>query len=77
MRTAVVLAGHSVYRDVTITPGCHESPRDRTLLSESLTKLVEEFAKLPGIGKKSAERLAYDVLRSTNPRPWPGRRDSR
>jgi len=33
------------------------------LLSESLTRLVEEFAKLPGIGKKSAERLAYHVLR--------------
>jgi recombination protein RecR len=33
------------------------------LLSESVTKLVEEFAKLPGIGKKSAERLAYHVLR--------------
>jgi recombination protein RecR len=25
--------------------------------------LVEEFAKLPGIGKKSAERLAYHILR--------------
>src|SRR5690242_4906003 len=33
------------------------------LISESVTKLVEEFAKLPGIGKKSAERLAYHVLR--------------
>ena len=33
------------------------------LLSESVTKLVEEFAKLPGIGRKSAERLAYHVLR--------------
>jgi recombination protein RecR len=33
------------------------------VLSESLTKLIEEFAKLPGIGKKSAERLAYHVLR--------------
>jgi recombination protein RecR len=32
-------------------------------LSESLTKLVEEFAKLPGIGRKSAERLAYHILR--------------
>ncbi len=32
-------------------------------LSESVTKLVEEFAKLPGIGRKSAERLAYHVLR--------------
>jgi recombination protein RecR len=33
------------------------------LISESVTRLVEEFAKLPGIGKKSAERLAYHVLR--------------
>lgn len=33
------------------------------MLSESVTKLVDEFAKLPGIGKKSAERLAYHVLR--------------
>ena len=33
------------------------------MLSESVTKLVEEFAKLPGIGKKSAERLAYHILR--------------
>lgn len=34
-----------------------------TLLTESVTKLIDEFAKLPGIGKKSAERLAYHVLR--------------
>ena len=33
------------------------------LLTESVTRLVEEFAKLPGIGKKSAERLAYHILR--------------
>lgn len=32
-------------------------------VSESVTKLVEEFARLPGIGKKSAERLAYHILR--------------
>ncbi len=34
-------------------------------LTESVTRLVQEFAKLPGIGKKSAERLAYHVLRVT------------
>jgi recombination protein RecR len=33
------------------------------VLSESVTRLVDEFAKLPGIGKKSAERLAYHILR--------------
>jgi recombination protein RecR len=33
------------------------------LISESVTKLIDEFAKLPGIGRKSAERLAYHILR--------------
>lgn len=32
-------------------------------LTQSVTRLINEFAKLPGIGKKSAERLAYHVLR--------------
>lgn len=32
-------------------------------VSESVGRLVDEFAKLPGIGKKSAERLAYHILR--------------
>jgi recombination protein RecR len=31
--------------------------------SESVSRLIEEFARLPGIGKKSAERLAYHILR--------------
>ena len=33
------------------------------LLTESVNILVNEFAKLPGIGKKSAERLTYHILR--------------
>ena len=32
-------------------------------VSQSVTRLVDEFAKLPGIGKKSAERLTYHILR--------------
>jgi recombination protein RecR len=31
--------------------------------AEPLRQLVDEFARLPGIGRKSAERLAYHVLR--------------
>jgi recombination protein RecR len=31
--------------------------------SESLANLIDQFARLPGIGQKSAERLAYHVLR--------------
>ena len=32
-------------------------------LTRSVTELIDEFAKMPGIGKKSAERLAYYILR--------------
>ena len=32
-------------------------------LTQSVTRLIDEFARLPGIGRKSAERLAYHVLR--------------
>jgi recombination protein RecR len=32
--------------------------------TESLSRVVDEFAKLPGIGRKSAERLAYHILRT-------------
>ena len=42
-----------------------ESEESVAELSESVTRLVEQFAKLPGIGKKSAERLAYHILRVT------------
>jgi recombination protein RecR len=34
-----------------------------TQLTESVSRVIEELAKLPGIGKKSAERLAYHLLR--------------
>jgi len=34
------------------------------MVSQSLTHLIEQFTKLPGIGKKSAERLAYHILRA-------------
>ncbi len=30
--------------------------------TESMERLIEEFGKLPGIGKRTAERLAYHVL---------------
>jgi hypothetical protein len=32
-------------------------------LTESVSRLVQEFSRLPGIGKKTAERLTYHVLR--------------
>ena len=32
-------------------------------LTESVVTLIDELAKLPGVGRKSAERLAYHMLR--------------
>ncbi len=34
------------------------------LYSEKINRLIEEFARLPGIGRKSAQRLAFYVLNS-------------
>jgi len=31
---------------------------------EPVERLIEEFAKMPGIGRRSAERMAYHVLKS-------------
>lgn len=32
----------------------------------AITRLIDEFEKLPGIGRKSAERLAHYILRCSN-----------
>ncbi len=35
--------------------------------TESLNKLIEEFGRLPGIGPKTAERLAFHILKADGP----------
>jgi recombination protein RecR len=35
-----------------------------TAYTESLSRLIEEFGKLPGVGPKTAERLAFYILRA-------------
>ena len=32
--------------------------------TESLSRLIEEFGRLPGIGQKTAERLAFYILKA-------------
>jgi recombination protein RecR len=32
---------------------------------ESMTELIEEFSRLPGVGRRTAERFAFYVLRAT------------
>jgi recombination protein RecR len=34
-----------------------------TQLTESVARVIDQFTKLPGIGRKSAERIAYHILR--------------
>ncbi|XZE45918.1 recombination mediator RecR [Pirellulaceae bacterium SH467] len=34
-----------------------------TEISQSVTELIDQLSKLPGIGRKTAERLAYHLLR--------------
>ncbi|MCF7844457.1 MAG: recombination mediator RecR [Kiritimatiellales bacterium] len=40
-----------------------------SLLPPQITKVIEEFSKLPGIGPKSAERLTFHLLRSSKASP--------
>ncbi len=35
-----------------------------SVYTESLNKLIEEFGKLPGVGPKTAERLAFYILKA-------------
>lgn len=39
------------------------------LLPPQITKTIEEFQKLPGVGPKSAERLVFHLLRSSRSSP--------
>src|SRR5256884_3249632 len=34
--------------------------------AEPMTRLIDELKKLPGIGSKTAQRLAFHILRSSN-----------
>src|SRR5512147_614682 len=38
-----------------------------TAYTATLNKLVDEFGKLPGIGPKTAERLAFHILKADAP----------
>lgn len=40
-----------------------------SLLPPQITRAIEEFSKLPGIGPKSAERLVFHLLRSSRADP--------
>lgn len=40
-----------------------------SLLPSQITKTIEEFQKLPGIGPRSAERLVFHLLRSSRADP--------
>jgi len=35
-----------------------------TVYTETLNRLIEEFGKLPGVGPKTAERLAFHILKA-------------
>lgn len=35
-------------------------------MAEPLNKLIEEFSKLPGIGAKSAQRLAFHIMKTSS-----------
>lgn len=59
-------AGHPLLS--SFTPPCHRgiiSPMNSASpYPPSVQELIEQFARLPGVGKRSAERMAYHILAS-------------
>lgn len=41
------------------------TPSENAATAQPVARLIDEFAKLPGIGSKTASRLAYHVLRAS------------
>lgn len=51
------------------TGGPHPGPRtSRSAYPEPVDRLIGELASLPGIGRRSAERLAFHLLKSDEPK---------
>src|SRR5690348_7811005 len=42
------------------------NPKIMSKFAEPMTRLIDELKKLPGIGSKSAQRLAFHILRSSD-----------
>ena len=42
-----------------------------SLFPESFERLTEQFARLPGVGMKSAQRMAFYILGLPEERPQP------
>ena len=40
-------------------------PSDKSANPEPVERLIDEFAQLPGIGRRSAERMAFHILKSS------------
>jgi recombination protein RecR len=46
------------------TPPAADTPRGSTVYPESVDRLIAELSRLPGIGRRTAERIAFHVLKS-------------
>lgn len=47
-------------------PGLFQQVIIMQYYTEPISRLIEEFSKLPGIGKKTAQRLAFHVINMNN-----------
>ena len=54
------------FRNYTITKFPNYSIFLMSRFAEPMTRLIDELKKLPGIGSKSAQRLAFHILRSSD-----------
>ena len=46
------------------SPACRSSTRLRLVATDPIQRLIQRLARLPGIGEKTATRLAFHILRA-------------
>src|SRR3954471_1538033 len=51
----------------TSSEGAFAAPKRGPAYPKAVDRLIAEFAKLPGIGRRTAERLAFYILKSDEP----------
>ena len=59
------MIGRSENRNVSDHPMTRSPDQKMSRFAEPMARLIDELKKLPGVGSKSAQRLAFHILRSS------------
>jgi recombination protein RecR len=62
-----MVSGTPRHKQTDLAAGAPFKPGSSSAYPETVQRLIENLAKLPGIGRRSAERLAFHILKTAAP----------